>query len=267
MRSKPRDAIKGFQGFTLVEILVVIGVVATLGTVVFTASRAMMTRARIIESSSNLRSLVVANENYQADHGYYCPATDQSTNRCWHGTRASPSEKFDTSKGLLSPYLGKSREVNQCPLFKAMVTGGGSFADGTGGYGYNAAYVGGRPGGNYDPLTKLLISARPAQITNPGKTLMFATTAYAREGGLQESPFCEPPFWDFGNGPSANRPSPTLHFRANGKALIAWGDGSVTAETRNSSPAGENPHGGDAIGLALGWAGPEDNNGWWNPQN
>lgn len=96
---------------------------------------------------------------------------------------------------------------------------------------------------------------------------MFATTAYARTSGLQEYPYCEPPFWDFGSGPSGERPSPSVHFRANGKALVAWCDGHVSAETNNKDSAhGENPHGGNSHDFPLGWFGPEENNGWWNPR-
>lgn len=255
-------------GFTLPELLVAAAIVALLAAVGLASGRALITRARITESTTNLRSLAIANASYLADYGVYCPADDQSNNRRWHGARTSASGRFDPTAGFLAPYLGKSMRVNQCPLFKALVDGTGSFEDGSGGYGYNASYIGGRPGGSYDRSTKLRLSARPAQITNPSRTIMFATTAYARIGGLQEYPYCEPPFWDFGDGPSGNRPSPSVHFRAAGKALVAWCDGTVTAESKTQGMAeGDNPHGGDASAENLGWCGPERNNGWWNPAN
>ena len=72
---------------------------------------------------------------------------------------------------------------------------------------------------------------------------------------------------DFGEGPAGQRLSPTVHVRANGKALVAWCDGSVTAESKTEASAGDNPHGGDADQWNLGWCGPEANNGWWNPRN
>lgn len=256
-RSAPRD-----RGVTLIELLIVVVVVVALAALAYSGSRTMITRARIIESSANLRSLAIANTNYLADNGVYCPAADQSTNRRWHGTRPSSGSRFDPRKGFLSPYLGQSMEVGVCPLFMAMVPG---FEDGTGGYGYNAQYIGGLPGGLFDK-NKIMFSQRPANVPNPGRTVMFTTAAYAQPGGLQASATCEPPFWDLGGGLTI-RPSPTVHFRANGKALVAWCDGSVTAETKNSSSPGSNPHGGDAEKLNLGWFGPEENNGRWNPQN
>lgn len=254
-------------GFSLVELLVVVVIIATLAALSYTGSRRLITSARIVESSHNLRSLAIANTSYLAEFGVYCPADDQSTNRRWHGTRNSSTGRFDSTKGFLSPYLGKSQQVSICPLFRAMVDGASSFEDGTGGYGYNSSYIGGTPGGKFDTITKIRTPERPANVTNPGRTVMFTTTAYAVPSGLQEYAFCEPPFPDFGSGPSGGRLSPSVHFRANGKALVAWCDGSVTAESKNSSSPGLNPHGGDAEKWNLGWFGPEDNNGFWNPKN
>lgn len=255
------------RGFTLIELLIVIVIVASLAAIAYSGSRTLITRARIIESSANLRSLAVANTTYLADNGVYCPADDQSNNRRWHGSRNSTSGRFDPTQGFLSPYLGKSMRVTTCPLFRAMVEGSSSFENGTGGYGYNAAYIGGLPGGSFDRTTKIRVTQRPANVSNPVRTVMFTTTAYARSTGLQEYPYCEPPFWDFGSGPSGSRPTPSVHFRANGNALVAWCDGSVTAEAKNNSTGLTSPHGGDPEKHALGWFGPEENNGYWNPKN
>lgn len=250
------------RAFTLVELLVVVAIVGAMAAFGWSGARRLITSARITESAANLRSLAIANATYLADHGVYCPATDLSTNRRWHGTRSSQSAAFDSTRGFLSPYLGKSQRVAICPLFRAMVDDSSSFESGTGGYGYNAHYIGGLPDGAFDERTRIQISQKAANVPDPGRTVMFTTTAYARASGLQEYPFCEPPFW-----PSGGRPSPSVHFRANGKALVAWCDGSVTTEVKNTAPAGDNPHGGDAEKWNLGWFGPEGNNGRWNPEN
>lgn len=250
------------RGFTLVELLVVILLVAALSVLAYSGTRRFITSARVAESSNNLRSLAIANTTYLADNGVYCPADDRSDNRKWHGARKSSGGRFDPTQGFLSPYLGKSMRVTVCPLFRALVEGSSSYEYGAGGYGYNAAYIGGYPGGGYDSITKIRNPQRPANVPNPGRTVMFTTAAYAQPAGLQESSYCEPPFWDDGS-----KPSPTVHFRANGKALVAWCDGSVTAESKNASTPGFNPHGGDAEKWNLGWFGPDDNNGYWNPKN
>lgn len=267
MKGIPRSARRHGGGFTLVELLVVVAILGTLAVLAFSGSRVLITRARIVESSANLRSLAVANTTYLADHGVYCPADDSSNNRRWHGARRSKTDRFDPTKGFLAPYLGRSMRVSQCPLFRAMVEGSASFEDGTGGYGYNAAYIGGLPGGDVDRTTQLRIPQRAANVPDPARTVMFTTTAYAVAGGLQEYAYCEPPFWDFGSGPSGSRPSPSVHFRADGRALVAWCDGSVSAELPNNSRGGANPHGGNPEDYDLGWFGPEDNNGFWNPRH
>jgi prepilin-type N-terminal cleavage/methylation domain-containing protein/prepilin-type processing-associated H-X9-DG protein len=248
------------RAFTLVELMVVVAIVAAMATLAWSGSRRLITAARVTNSASNLRSLAIANHTYLADHGVYCPASDQSTNRRWHGTRKSTTSPFDPTQGFLSPYLGKSAQTVTCPLFRAMVDDSSSFESGTGGYGYNAHYIGGLPDGSFDRSTRIQISQKAANVPNPGRTVMFTTTAYARASGLQEYPFCEPPFW-----PHGGRPSPSVHFRANGKAIVAWCDGSVSTESMTDATAGDNPHGGDAEKWSLGWFGPEEDNGWWNP--
>lgn len=251
-------------GITLVELLVVVALVAALAAASAPLGRSLLARARAAESAGNLRQLAVANANFASDHGRYCPADDQANLLRWHGARTSAAAPFDPLQGLLAPYLGKSRRVTACPLF---APDEGGFDAGCGGYGYNAAYIGGVPGGMFDRETKLRISQTPANVTTPERTVMFATTAYATAAGLREYAFCEPPFWDFGGGPSGHRPSPSTHFRANGRALVAWADGSVAAVAPNDSLHGANPHGGDSQQAGLGWFGPEENNGRWNPRN
>jgi prepilin-type N-terminal cleavage/methylation domain-containing protein len=267
MTARPIHPQGTLRGFTLMEVLVVVAIIGSLSAVAYSGGRRMLTTVRIAESTANLRQLAIANTTYLSDYGVYCPADDRFNNRRWHGARSSSGARFDPTKGFLSPYLGKSMRVTTCPLFRAMVEGSASFENGTGGYGYNAAYIGGLPGGAFDRNTYLRIPQRTANVPNPGRTVMFTTTAYAVTSGLQEYAYCEPPFWDYGNGPSGGRPTPSVHFRANGKALVAWCDGSVSAETKNNSTGGANPHGGDAEKWNLGWCGPEDNNGWWNPRN
>lgn len=252
------------DGFTLVEFLTVIGITALLVMVVLPTLASSRESAQMSQSMSNLRQLVIANQNYAADNGRYCPADDRWNNKRWHGGRASPSEPFDPAKGFLADYLGKSRKVGICPLFRDMVADSRSFEMGTGGYGYNATYIGGTPAWSYDSQGMRLAST-PSQVQH-AKTVMFTTSGYATGDSIQEYAYCEPPFWDFGDGPTQWRPSPTVHFRFRGQALVAWCDGHVTAEKCDPRDAGYNPHGGDADARQLGWFGPDEENGYWNPK-
>ena len=261
----PREiSVRRKAAFTLVELLVVVAIIAVLAALLFPALRTAKINGFAARSTNNLRQLVAANITYAADRGFYVPADDKRNNRRWHGGRVGASAPFDPAKGFLAEYLGKSRAVTPDPLFTEMLKGKESFEEGTGGYGYNAAYVGGTPSlvWNRDGTRQ---SATPAQIERPVTTVMFATTAYARAGGVQEYPYAEPPFWDFGAGPAGFRPSPTVHFRYNGQAVVGWCDGHVSMESRLLREEGENLHSGDARGENLGWFGPDDDNGFWNP--
>jgi prepilin-type N-terminal cleavage/methylation domain-containing protein/prepilin-type processing-associated H-X9-DG protein len=255
MRSRPPSG-----GFTLVELLLVITIIGVLAAVMVPLNRRVKARAGLTVSSANLRSLVTANWAYASDHGgRFCPAQSRNNRVRWHGARASRKEKFDPTKGYLSPYLGESQRVGVCPVLKSMLAAGGaSFEEGTGGYGYNAAYIGGTPEDPYQ-------ASRTSAIPNPLRTVMFASTALAREESLQEYPYAEPYQWVDPNWKLSGPLQPSVHFRFGGKALIAWADGHVTLE-EPSRLDGPNYYGGDNAEQLVGWFGPEDENGFWNPR-
>jgi prepilin-type N-terminal cleavage/methylation domain-containing protein/prepilin-type processing-associated H-X9-DG protein len=250
--------------FTLLELLVVIVIIAIVAALLMPTFHQVKLRSYASRSSANLRQLVLANIAYAADRGFYVPADDRTNNRRWHGAREDANGKFDPAKGFLADYLGKSREITPDPLFTEMLKGTDTFEEGSGGYGYNAAYIGGRPVFEWNP-DGTRVSARPANVERPATTMMFATTAFARDNGLQEYPFAEPPHWDFGFGPMEYRPAPSVHFRFNGLAIVGWCDGHVTMEKLEKRESGENPYGGDADAHDLGWFGPDEENGYWNP--
>jgi prepilin-type N-terminal cleavage/methylation domain-containing protein len=251
-----------FSAFTLIELLITVAILGILVALALPALAKSIESAQSVQSTNNLRQLVTANIAYVAENGVYCPADNKKNNTLWCAKLVGG--KWDPTQGYLSDYLGKSRRVTICPLFKDMIKGSGSFEDGTGGYGHNASHVGGLPAGGYN-ADGTRTSARTTEIQR-ANTVMFTTAAYANGTGVQEYPYCEPPYWDFGNGPSQTRPSPTVHFRFNNKALVGWCDGRVTAESCDPREVGFNPHGGDASAQKLGWFGPDEENGFWNPK-
>ncbi len=252
-------------GITFLELLAALAVAAVLCALLYPVARSAYFHSLRVESANHLRQLVEANLSYAADHGRYAPAMDQKNLRRWHGTRPNTRSPFDPAQGFLSPYLGQSRRVTPCPMLRRMLPKEGlTFEDGSGGYGYNSVYLGGMRDSVRD-AAGIYVSLPALRAQRPSQTLMFASTAYANGATLQEYPFCEPPFWDFGFGIANYRPSPSLHFRFNGKALVAWCDGHLTLEAREDRPVGTNPHGGDATAQNLGWFGPDADNGYWNP--
>jgi len=247
------------QGFTLVEVMLTVTFVTLLFLGGMSLFKFGIFRANLKVSSDNLRHLVVANLGYAADHGgWYCPAQDERNLTRWHGGRGSLEEAFAPEKGFLAPYFANDERLETCPLLKKTLTGGQSFEDGAGGYGYNAAYIGGRPDNPY-------AAAALMDVTAPARTVMFATTALSKEDGLQEYPFAEPYYAPDADGTTKLYDlQPSVHFRAGGKAIVAWSDGHITLEKR-ADKKGENFYGGDNEKNEIGWFGPEEENGYWNP--
>jgi prepilin-type N-terminal cleavage/methylation domain-containing protein len=254
------------RAFTLIELLTVIAIVGVLAGILVPVLGTVRRTARQAVSTSNLRQLATATLTYIADQrGFFPPAMSFDNNTRWHGARASASAPFDPAKGWLGPYLGRDGRVKTCPAWAALdlAPDAESFETGAGGYGYNMAYLGGpipdTRNGPYRP-------ARFASLPQPSRTLMFATTALARANGLQEYPFAEPPQWRNPGGGLEGENQPSVHFRFGGKALVAWCDGRVGAESPNAAAwPGPNYYGGDNQKSDIGWFGAIEANGHWNP--
>jgi prepilin-type N-terminal cleavage/methylation domain-containing protein len=246
------------HGFTFTELLVTLSLLGVLAAVWISGHRWLKTRAGVAVSTAHLHALVGANAAYALDHdGAYCPATSADNLTRWHGGRRRLDEDFDPQHGFLAPYLGGHRLSLSCPLLRDLSPR--SFEKGSGGYGYNAQYLGGTP---QNPFAGAVIG----ESAEAGRVIMFATTALAVAGGIQEYPFTEPYEWIDHRGRLRGPLQPSTHFRAGGKALVAWSDGSVTAESPNEE-IGPNFYGGDNLAACIGWFGPRELNGCWNPNS
>ncbi|TAG08299.1 MAG: hypothetical protein EAZ42_11125 [Verrucomicrobia bacterium] len=245
------------SGFTLMELMLCVFIFTALMIISIMAHRQTRLQANEAVSISRLRELVAANLMHAAEKGTYAPATDRANRKRWHGGRSIAGQRFDPTKGFLAPYLNESERVSKCPEFDRMVLTKTSWEDGSGGYGYNATYIGGLPENPFRPN-------RPTQVPRPSSTLMFATTALAKSDGLQEYPFAEPFQWVNTSGKLSGPLQPSVHFRFGKNALIAWCDGHVTQEV-TSDKSVLNHYGGSNSEHQIGFCGPSENNGWWNP--
>ncbi len=244
--------------FTLVEILVVAGIIATFAALVIAAAQSVRERGQSSQCASNLRQLAAANLAYAAEHdGQFVAAQDPTNLIRWHGVRDSAESAFNPERGPLAPYLGREGRVKLCPTFRQALDGQRSFEEGTGGYGYNAIYIGGTPWDRYS-------AERLANVPRASRTVMFTDTAFPRVSGVQEYAYCEPWQWVDRRGIARGKLAASVHFRHAGYANVAWCDGHVSSEAP-SEIDGVNLYGGDAKKWKIGWFGGSEENGYWRP--
>jgi prepilin-type N-terminal cleavage/methylation domain-containing protein/prepilin-type processing-associated H-X9-DG protein len=245
------------RGFTLVELLVVVAILAVLAGLIAPSLAGARRAAATSACASNLRQLALANHAYAAGHGTFVAAASDiwsSNLQRWHGARSKSSQAFDAARGPLADYVDERGWIKQCPAFRNPDPG---FEAGCGGYGYNAAGVGSQAYlvGTYRGAAS---GMAPEQIADPAGTVMFADTAFAetKKGRtrLLEYSFAEPYLLIADNRPSEAYPAmPSLHFRHDGHANVAWADGHVSREPlTHSRSATHQQH-------QLGWFGPADN--------
>lgn len=228
------------SGFTLVELLVVIAVIALLTGVLLPALGNARTAGQASASASNLRQLQLANELHAGDYDERlvagAPEFREKNLARWHGERDALSEAFDAERSPLTPYLENERisvAVRTCPGFIAtaedLLAGGRGFELSSGGYGYNNAFMGTqrrKVGGGVWTIVTDTQGERRTNFRRPTETVAFSTTAFAADELIEYS-FVEPAEWPEFPG---FRPDPSMHFRFNGRAPIVWLGGHLSSE-------------------------------------
>ncbi|HVT89351.1 MAG TPA: prepilin-type N-terminal cleavage/methylation domain-containing protein [Tepidisphaeraceae bacterium] len=239
------------RAFTLIELLVVIGIIGVLMSILLPAMAAARQSARAATCASNLRQLEIAALNYSTDNAGMLPPAHllfftKNLDR-WHGTRTNLSQPFDFSKSRLKPYLQVAK-IKQCPDFEPAVSGG--FEASAGGYGYNDAYLGSSIGVS-NAAGADSTPAKISAIHKPAETIAFTDAAMATPDLIEYS-FVEAPLNSM--GPT----SPSIHFRHNGRANVAWLDGHISLESMEWTYL-TNYKDADNARAKLGFFGPKDN--------
>ncbi len=262
------------RGFTLVELLVVIGILSLLVALLVPSLTRAMVLARSAACRTHLAGLARANAFYAGDNdGRYVPAASDifagaaGNLHRWHGVRPDTSSPFDPAAGPLAEYLGSDGSIKQCPAFTDFRSdsGAAAYEAGSGGYGYSDLYVGStfwRDGFHYDSPGQLL-GARAEDVTRTAETLMFADAATPVAFGgktwyVEESfAYCVFMLDDKGAVIDARR-QPSIHFRHLRAANVAWCDAHVSKRDDFHSVT-SNSYGADPAAMHVGWFGPDDN--------
>lgn len=264
------------RGFTLIELLVVMAVIAILAAILFPVLTIAQESGRRARCVAQVKQLALALAAYADDHdNHYVPAArdiySENLQR-WHGARDSVRRDFDPSRGPLWRYISRSGGLKECPSARELKRGRDfadpgsfpAFESGCGGFGYNSYYVGGTYYRNSPPEAAEIASGT-SDIARPSRTLMLSDAAMPKRDPktgaeyLVEYSTAEPPYLPSKSGASATALDPSIHFRHNGLASVAWCDGHVSSERMAWTIEDGNTYRADSRRNRVGFIGPGDN--------
>ncbi|MBN8245895.1 MAG: DUF1559 domain-containing protein [Verrucomicrobia bacterium] len=225
-----RPSGRGLRAFTLVELLVVMAVIATLAGLLLPALARARQRAGQTACASNLRQLGLALMQYAGDHRDQLLPTavwdaDVNANREWAFAYVRGSRDEALRHGLIAPYLANAAAMLRCPALRytARVLSGLDVAGRPdSAYGYNSFHLSRSVNpslGDWQGLP--LASAR-----HPESTLAFADSVILRSGLAYPTTDITSPTFPWSGG----APAPTAHARHGGRAGVVWLEGHASAE-------------------------------------
>lgn len=228
------------RGFTIIELLVVVGVVAVLMAILLPSLATGRDRARGVQCLSNLRQLGLAQTMYAGDFkGRVIPAAYTSARIVgdgppiywWGGLDESG---VDHTRGFVWPYL--QSELRAGGLFECPNQPWGSYEPQgqenavTSTYGYNGYYL--SPA--YTPGWAAQIGGRPWQtlerIAGASTVISFADALLVWDGQyVSNNVLIDPPRIYAGNHRWETNPHPTQSFRHAGASSSVFVDGHAAA--------------------------------------
>jgi prepilin-type N-terminal cleavage/methylation domain-containing protein/prepilin-type processing-associated H-X9-DG protein len=247
------------RAFTLVELLVVVAIVATLLAILLPGLGQAQRNARRVKCASNLHQLGHAFHMYTNDYsGLAMPLAyfrDWPVTY-WYGQERD-AEGVDQTRGFVWPYLHSDvceYGVYECPEQPLGTIDNlqGAWGTVTSTYGYNGYFLAPRS----TPGWAGQIGHRPWQnldtMIEPQKVFVFADTAIDWFGQLKNCALLDPPFLYHCSSRSwCRNGNPTTAFRHNWLANVVHADGHV-------EPRPPNPELITSLEFRIGSAGPDD---------
>jgi len=133
---------RSLDGFTLLELLVVISIIAVLIGLLLPALGAARDAAREMTCQSNQRQVVVAFAAFAAEHDGVLPTITNGSEDDWLTTGGSAAQKWANApqSGEIYGYLGTTGGVYRCPALADGVLGSGVGSNGKFDYAAFAAF-------------------------------------------------------------------------------------------------------------------------------
>ncbi len=215
--------------FTLIELLIVVAIIAILAGLLLPALNVAKRKAQSVSCVSNLKQIVLANNQYADANNDYCVPYTTATGPgkvkdgdYWFGVRAEGSYNITTSP-LLGEYYGNAPKLMLCPSNFENITDLTKTENG-GGYGYNGKWFGG-----YD--ADFVKRCSMSRLSN---TIVFGDCASSGKSSTANAVARYTPYMYCKLQPNgeqwSNKTSGTAHFRHARRSNVAWGDGHVSSE-------------------------------------
>ncbi|MHC4061365.1 MAG: prepilin-type N-terminal cleavage/methylation domain-containing protein [Planctomycetota bacterium] len=259
------------KGFTLMELLVVIGVISMLMAILLPALNKARAQGMQVCCLSNLRQMAMAAQTYAQTCDDYYPVAQYRQKRdsvkyeyCWDFTTITDLTTLQESvvPGLL--WQGRTIEkIQQCPSFTGESK---TVSDPYSGYNYNTSYIG--HGGSERVSTSysgeirtidgtpawyaIVMPIKTASVRRPAECALFGDGEYV--GGANK--YMRAPWqWD-GDTDNSIKAAGTQGFRHAGATNVAWCDGHAGSQKQlytETVPAEE-----EKIAPGTGFLSPEN---------